>query len=1800
MKKLGVKRALSFFLAFVMIITSGFIMPAAAKAEGSMTVAEAIANNSGTATVRGYIVGTVTSETAVSFESDFSDTNFAIADSPEETDLAKILYIQLPAGLRENWSLQRNPSLLGTRVDITGSLEKYFGSHPGLKGTKSIVEVTEEPQPTTTTVTIHYGNAKAAEEGYDVWLFAKGVEGFDVAFTETDEFGSVARHSFEGEVSDIGFIVANRTSEPWVKVGTNENRLMPEGNEAWVLDNDPVTYDKDPTPLDVISIAEALALPAPTEVITEGIITSTFGGFGRKDFTIQDKDGDALYIFTHTEPEAKIGDKIVVKGTRDTYNGLEQIRATEFLDIEEASPIAPTEITVTQAETTKQSVLVKLMKVKMTSLSSVNQYGTAEFFAEDTDGNKVVVRVDNRSGETFDSISAKFKNGDIVNVTGVRSQFNDTIQILPFTTGQIEMVEAAAEEEPSDVLLIGEIQGAGHYSPYEGKTVAIKNAIVTYVTSNSRFYLQDIEPDNDPKTSDGIEVYAPNHSVKVGDIVEAEGRVAEFIGDGYNDRFDTDLPMTQLSKPSVTVIENDLNKVPAPVEIAGDTIPADLIKEGTLDNYDPTKYSLDWWESVEGMIVNIKSGTIVGPQLHGDIYLLPSDTNETLNNLGGYTLKANENPNVIPVMMGNPGRSFVAKAGDKIVSDIYGPVRYSFGAHKIDIPVDKVKAAFEKGNSEPESTNIVPDESKLTVVSYNIENFYLGTSADKTNRIAQSIVNDLKTPDLLVLSEVQDDDGEIDSGTTSATKSGAKLAEAIKSAGGPEYVYSDMAPKDKQDGGAPGANIRVGFLYRPDRLSLKDMERIGEGNPAFNSSRKSLVGYFDFNGEEILVIGNHWNSKRGDDGLFGKIQPAIKGSEDKRVKIAETIYAFVEEKTTANPDLNVVVAGDFNDFEFAQPLLTMEGELLTNLVRTHDETDRYSYFYRGNSQTLDHILISNSLVEKAEFDMVHINSLFMVEHGRASDHDPMMVQLDFEKSEPVPITNVSINTRAYFSDEGLDSAVETTALRNYSNTPEAITLVNIKTGKTYEQNTLQSNRNTLHFKDIPAGEYKLNVTLPPGYELHHIATTQMPSQPIGSIVIPEDAGLTTAFRAFFEMDRDKIEYYTITYKSDGATLLNGENFTTVSPGVYSTQVPKYHSPIISRDWIGSFTSSNSAYVAKEGFVSNGWYIEGTNTKINNVFGLNTQLGRRNYEDINLETSWKPTTGEVILRIYQETEELLLEQEGKYIPKLLAEDGTEYVLTRWQEPQLSYGHVMWRHAHVPNGNYKLVVDGLESNAETTIELITSASNSKNFVAEGTTIVDNEDNTYDLSVKWKDSTNTKLTYGYYVTILEPVLPRQVAVEVRDTNNRRTDALSIELTNEKDTVFTGAYNEYKQWLSDEETVLEAGIYTIKLANLPIETKVEINNTVANQKAVATDEENVFTLEVTEDDAKVWAAFKLIPYIEDETVTEEVVDIPFETIYTDDPNLLEGEQLVDVEGIVGKEKIITRQRTVNGEPEGEPVVTREVLQEPVNAQIRRGTMVVTEKVEESFELTPFETVYEEDPNLTVGVEKIKITGVNGLVKVTSRQKLVNGQAEGDPAITREVILEPVSQVIIVGTKALPVQRYPDVPVDFWAYEDIEFLSELGILNGFPDGHFEPHRTLTRAEGAKIIAMALDLKLEGEKANYTDVSDSYWAKEYIDALTKKGIMIGYTDNSFRPGKQMTRAELALTLYRAFEIEATDEEVSFSDLADTHWAAEAIKALASKGIITGYLDGLFKPDNAITRAEASTMLAKALKIANNN
>ena len=288
----------------------------------------------------------------------------------------------------------------------------------------------------------------------------------------------------------------------------------------------------------------------------------------------------------------------------------------------------------------------------------------------------------------------------------------------------------------------------------------------------------------------------------------------------------------------------------------------------------------------------------------------------------------------------------------------------------------------------------------------------------KLTKIAESIIKNLKQPDIIGVTEMQDNDGETDSGTVDATASAKKLIDKIKALGGPTYQYVDVAPEDKKDGGAPGGNIRVGFLYNPDRVTLTpgtpgnateaveykegkltlNPGRIDPTNTAFTSSRKPLAAQFEFKGNKCIVVANHFNSKGGDQPLFGKNQPPVLSSEVQRLKIAAIVNDFVKDIKAQDPNANVILTGDFNDFEFSAPLTTLKGKELTNMIEKVPFEKRYSYTYQGNSQVLDHILVSNNLAASTAVDIVHINSSFMEQHGRASDHDPVLIQTDLKRN----------------------------------------------------------------------------------------------------------------------------------------------------------------------------------------------------------------------------------------------------------------------------------------------------------------------------------------------------------------------------------------------------------------------------------------------------------------------------------------------------------------------------------------------------------------------------------------------------------------------------------------------------------------------------------------------------------------------------------------------------------------------------------------------------------------------------------
>src|SRR5699024_5164116 len=162
-----------------------------------------------------------------------------------------------------------------------------------------------------------------------------------------------------------------------------------------------------------------------------------------------------------------------------------------------------------------------------------------------------------------------------------------------------------------------------------------------------------------------------------------------------------------------------------------------------------------------------------------------------------------------------------------------------------------------------------------------------------------------------------------------------------------------------------------------------------------------LAAQFNFNGESVVVAATHFNSKSGDDGAFGKNQPPVKGSEPQRHELASIVNEFVKDVKEDNPDENVVVLGDMNDFEFSETLDILKGDELTNKMMDVPEEERYTYLYQGNSQVLDHVLVSDHLADVTEVDVLHVNADFTDMHGRASDHDPILTQIDLAAAEEV-------------------------------------------------------------------------------------------------------------------------------------------------------------------------------------------------------------------------------------------------------------------------------------------------------------------------------------------------------------------------------------------------------------------------------------------------------------------------------------------------------------------------------------------------------------------------------------------------------------------------------------------------------------------------------------------------------------------------------------------------------------------------------------------------------------------------------
>lgn len=616
-----------------------------------------------------------------------------------------------------------------------------------------------------------------------------------------------------------------------------------------------------------------------------------------------------------------------------------------------------------------------------------------------------------------------------------------------FNPAQRNQLLAFAIEERE--ITVQDVQGAGHHSPLEGAWVREVAGTVTSRAARENGFWMQAASDDEEATSDAILVRpAADFEPAPGDVVVVEGLVQE-------SGFPGGLTVTVLESAHVTVVERRA-PLPVAVEIGANrqtgasaaaagadgnyaasarrALPTQIDDDG-LEVFDPRTDAIDLFESLEGMRVSIAPASVVGPtSRYREFAVLPDDLiapNAVRTRRGGLAaVGALETVRPFLVVPRPGGDAPDVAVGDRFEQPITGVLDYAFGTFRVLAePLPKPVVARRPQVS---AALAIPAE-RLRLATYNVENMSVRSEQAKFERVARTIATALGSPDIVALQEIQDDSGSDDDGTVSSEMTLWWLCETIAAVGGARYKPLAIPPRDGADGGRPGANIRVAFLYREDRVRFvsrglaetaaaaewlidergpflsPNPARLDPGHPAFSAdaetnrtgSRKPLIAEFDFDGRRLFVVNVHLRSKRGDSPPFGVTQPPVRHTEPLRRAEALAIRASLEQLLAIDANASVVVLGDFNEHPDREPIRTLSEAGLTNLVERVPIDARYTYIYQGLSQVLDNVLVSDALAADpgTTIEIVHSNS-DLPSSKRASDHDPILVGLQLTGERP--------------------------------------------------------------------------------------------------------------------------------------------------------------------------------------------------------------------------------------------------------------------------------------------------------------------------------------------------------------------------------------------------------------------------------------------------------------------------------------------------------------------------------------------------------------------------------------------------------------------------------------------------------------------------------------------------------------------------------------------------------------------------------------------------------------------------------
>ncbi|MCA1367201.1 endonuclease/exonuclease/phosphatase family protein [Bradyrhizobium sp. BRP14] len=567
------------------------------------------------------------------------------------------------------------------------------------------------------------------------------------------------------------------------------------------------------------------------------------------------------------------------------------------------------------------------------------------------------------------------------------------------------MVSTSAAASAAENLTIPQVQGRGHTSPYRDKLVRFEG-VVTQLRDKT-FFAQDTAGDGDDLTSDGILVRREPLDLAVGDVVRVEGFVEEQGGLG-------EFTTTTIAKSIYTKIGTGALPPAIVLGASGRRPPTEAVALPGED-FNPARSGADFFETIEGMLVTVAEPVVVGPTGEkSNAFFVVADKGSHatgMNSLGGITSTPGDfNPERIRVQVGKPfaPANFQVSTGDRF-SSLTGAVITDAGAYGIQL---NAAVGYVPKTWQFTSIGSEPATDVLTVASYNVENLdakveVLAKVPTKEDRdddvgagrfaaIADHLVRLMGSPDVVALQEVQDNDGGEFSDEVDATGTLTTLVQAITAAGGPAYVPVCLNPVDDAEGGQPGGNIRLAYLFNPQRVTADPLAALRIDDPAFARTRLPLVLPLKFRGTELLIINVHFSSKSGSDSLYGINQPPRDGTLAVRIGQARAVREYIR-GLSHDPRRTILVVGDFNTFWYEEPILLLTGGVpaMRNLALDHSPVDRVSYTFEGNSQSLDHALVLLGEGQSATMKTLHVNSV-LPESKQVSDHDPKYLQIKFD------------------------------------------------------------------------------------------------------------------------------------------------------------------------------------------------------------------------------------------------------------------------------------------------------------------------------------------------------------------------------------------------------------------------------------------------------------------------------------------------------------------------------------------------------------------------------------------------------------------------------------------------------------------------------------------------------------------------------------------------------------------------------------------------------------------------------------